>query len=108
MEGYNVKNALKNSLKGIFYTLLTIFKAESEVEKMEESLEGLKKRIECLEIENKEIREYSRKLREANKRLFDKWNDMEQLLTSISTCARFVDKEKAFDEIMQVFSEVEQ
>lgn len=74
---------------------------------MEESLEGFKKRIECLEAENKEIREYSRKLTEADERLFDKWDDLEQLLTSISTCISFVDKEKAFDEIMQVFSEVE-
>lgn len=75
---------------------------------MDASLEEFKKRIECLEAENREIREYSRKLKEADERLFDKWNDLEQLLTSISTCIRFVDKEKAFDEIMQVFSEVEQ
>lgn len=74
---------------------------------MEESLEGFKKRIECLEAENKEIRECSRKMKEADERLFDKWNDLEQLLTSISTCIRFVDKEKAFDEIMKAFSEVE-
>lgn len=108
MEGFNVKNALKNSLKGIFYTLLTIFKVGSEVEKMEESIEGFKKRIECLEAENKEIREYSRKLKEADERLFDKWNDLEQLLISISTCVRFVNKEKAFDEIVRVFNEVDQ
>ena len=75
---------------------------------MEESLEGFKKRIECLEAENKEIREYSRKLKEADERLFDKWNDLQHLLTSISTCIRLVDKEKAFDEIMKVFNEVEQ
>ena len=75
-------------------------------DKSDKVTEEFKKKIEYLEAENREIRECSRKMKDADERLFDRWNDLEQLLTSISTCVRFVDKEKAFDEIMELFNEV--
>lgn len=65
-------------------------------------------KIENLTQENEKLRKYNKALKECNESLERELkvrNEVFDLLHNIDTCIRFIDKEKAFDTIMEMYRE---
>lgn len=84
---------------------------ETKIEKNNNKIYELKGEIEALKARCETLEDRNKALNEVNKALGDnsqRWVPLYRLLDSINGCRRLIDPEKAFEEIMKVFNEVNQ